>query len=205
MSSPALAALAGFGTGLGLIVAIGAQNAYLLRMGVSGRLPTVALGVLLCAVSDAVLIVAGVAGMGALVQSAPVLLVVIRFAGAAFLIVYGLLAARRALVRTEAMGDADGRSLRRPLLTLLAFTWLNPHVYLDTVVLVGGVANQQPGDGRWWFAVGAVAASFVWFSSLGFGARLLRPLFRRPGTWRILDAIVAVILLALGVKLAIGA
>lgn len=203
MSQQLLSTLAGLGTGLGLIIAIGAQNAFLLRIGVSARASTVALGVLLCAGSDAVLIIAGVAGMGALVASAPLALVIIRFAGAGFLIVYGLLAARRAIFPSGGMNDDDERNLRRPLLTLTAFTWLNPHVYLDTVILVGGVANQQIDDGRWWFAVGAVIASFVWFGALGFGARLLRPLFRRRSTWRVLDALVAAVLLILGLRLAL--
>jgi L-lysine exporter family protein LysE/ArgO len=204
VSSPAAfaSALFGLGTGLGLIVAIGAQNAYLLRIGIAARPRVILLGVTICAGSDALLILAGVAGMGALISQAPVLLIVIRYFGAAFLIVYGLLAAKRAAFPSGGgLREDQDRSLKRPLLALLAFTWLNPHVYLDTVILVGGVANQQDGDGRWWFALGAVAASVLWFTALGFGAQLLKPLFRRRGTWRVLDALVAAVLLLLGLRL----
>ena len=195
--------LFGLATGLGLIVAIGAQNAYVLRLGIAGLARTILAVVLICALSDAVLIVAGVLGIGVLVERAPVLLIVLRVLGAGFLIVYGLLAARRA-IRPQALKVEGGVNpgLRTAVLTALAFTWLNPHVYLDTLLFLGSVANQQ-GDGRWLFAIGAVTASFVWFFGLGFGARALRPVFARPSAWRILDALIAAVMIGLGLKLAI--
>ncbi|PJJ72612.1 L-lysine exporter family protein LysE/ArgO [Diaminobutyricimonas aerilata] len=196
-----LAALAGFGTGLSLIVAIGAQNAFVLRQGL--RREHVLPVVLVCALSDAVLIVAGVAGIGAIVTAAPLVLEVIRYAGAAFLIGYGLLAARRA-VRPKVLA-ADPAGLRTTLTaavaTCVALTWLNPHVYLDTVLLLGSVANGYGDVERWAFAGGAATGSVVWFTALGFGARLLAPVFRRPAAWRVLDAAIAVVMIALAVSL----
>lgn len=195
----------GFGTGLALIVAIGSQNAFVLRQGIRGE--HVAAVVLVCSVSDALLIAAGIAGVGALLQASPVIVDVVRFAGAAFLMAYGVIAARRA-VRPGAL-TASGRQpavgIGAALSTVLALTWLNPHVYLDTVLLLGSVANQQAQDLRWLFGAGAIAASVVWFSALGFGARLLRPFFARPSSWRILDGLVAAVMLTLGVRLAVGA
>ena len=195
----------GFGTGLALIVAIGSQNAFVLRQGIRGE--HVAAVVLVCSVSDALLIAAGIAGVGALLQSSPVIVDVVRFAGAAFLVGYGVMAARRA-IRPGAL-TASGRQptvgLGAALSTVLALTWLNPHVYLDTVLLLGSVANQQAQDLRWWFGGGAIAASIAWFSALGFGARALRPFFARPSSWRILDGLVAAVMLTLGTRLAIGA
>jgi L-lysine exporter family protein LysE/ArgO len=197
-------ALLGFGTGLALIVAIGSQNAFVLRQGIRGE--HVAAVVLVCGVSDALLIAAGIAGIGALIEASPVVVDVARFAGAAFLLGYGILAARRA-VRPGAL-TASGRqyalSAGAAISTVLGLTWLNPHVYLDTVLLLGAVANQQSPDLRWWFGAGAVAASMVWFSALGFGARVLRPFFSRPSSWRILDGLVAAVMLTLGLRLAFG-
>ena len=199
-----LTALAGFGFGLSLIVAIGAQNAFVLRQGL--RREHVLAVVLVCAVSDAVLILLGIAGAGAIIHEAPVVLTVVRFAGAAFLLVYGFLAARRA-IRPAAL-TADGptvrTSLAATLVSVLALTWLNPHVYLDTVVLLGSIANTH-GDDRWWFGLGAALGSVVWFAALGFGARLLQPVFARPVAWRVLDAIIAVIMVAIAVSLIVGA
>lgn len=199
-----ITALAGFGFGLSLIVAIGAQNAFVLRQGL--RREHVLAVVAVCALSDAVLILLGIAGAGAVFAAAPVALVVVRYAGAAFLIVYGLLAARRAWrpAALEAGGPTPRTSLAAALGTCLALTWLNPHVYLDTVVLLGSVANTH-GDGRWWFGAGAVAASIVWFAALGFGARLLQPVFARPAAWRVLDGLIAVTMLAIAVSLVVGA
>ncbi|AYG02228.1 amino acid transporter [Gryllotalpicola protaetiae] len=209
-SSTLLPALLGLGTGLSLIVAIGAQNAYLLRLGVVATRRVMLPVVLLCAVSDAVLISAGTAGVGAVIQRAPEVLVVVRVIGAGFLMVYGFLAARRAVrpngeTLTVTTG-AEGRGVRlgTAIATVSALTWLNPHVYLDAVVFLGSIANQQAPDARWWWVGGAVTASFVWFFSLGFGARLLRPLFARPMSWRVLDALIAVIMVSLGVKLLLG-
>jgi L-lysine exporter family protein LysE/ArgO len=193
--------LFGFVTGLSLIVAIGAQNAFVLRQGIRNEhvLPVV----ILCAVSDLVLIVAGVAGVGALVTAHPQLMTIARYGGAAFLLGYGLMAARRALqpaVMTP--GDAGPARLPAVLLTCLALTFLNPHVYLDTVVLLGTLASQQ-GDGRWRFGAGAALASLVWFFGLGFGARQLAGLFAKPVTWRILEGVIALTMIALSVSLAL--
>jgi len=193
--------LFGFVTGLSLIVAIGAQNAFVLRQGIRNEhvLPVV----ILCAVSDLVLIVAGVAGVGALVTAHPQLMTIARYGGAAFLLGYGLLAARRAL-QPAVMTPGDAGPVRLPavLLTCLALTFLNPHVYLDTVVLLGTLASQQ-GDGRWRFGAGAALASLVWFFGLGFGARQLAGLFAKPVTWRILDGVIALTMIALSVSLAL--
>lgn len=193
--------LFGFVTGLSLIVAIGAQNAFVLRQGIRNEhvLPVV----ILCAVSDLVLIVAGVAGVGALVTAHPQLMTIARYGGAAFLLAYGLLAARRAL-QPAVMTPGDAGSARLPavLLTCLALTFLNPHVYLDTVVLLGTLASQQ-GEARWRFGAGAAAASLVWFFCLGFGARQLAGLFAKPVTWRILDGVIALTMITLSVSLAL--
>ena len=191
----------GFVAGLSLIVAIGAQNAFVLRQGIRNEhvLPVV----ILCAVSDLVLIVAGVAGVGALVTAHPQLMTIARYGGAAFLLGYGLLAARRALQPTVMTpGDAGSARLPAVLLTCLTLTFLNPHVYLDTVVLLGTLASQQ-GDGRWRFGAGAAAASTVWFFCLGFGARRLAGLFAKPVTWRILDGVIALTMITLSVSLAL--
>ncbi|KJC64979.1 LysE/ArgO family amino acid transporter [Agreia bicolorata] len=201
-----LPAVFGLGTGLALIIAIGAQNAYVLRLGIAGRLRIVVAIVAICAISDAVLIAAGVLGIGVVIERAPVALVIIRIVGSAFLIVYGLLAARR-VVRPQTLEPAAQHgsiSVKTAALTTLALTWLNPHVYLDTIVFLGSVANQQGPAERWWWAGGAMLGSLLWFSALGFGARLLRPFFARPNSWRILDAVIAVVMLALGIRMAVG-
>lgn len=205
VSTTLLPALAGCGTGLALIVAIGAQNAHVLRIGIEGRAGTVLSVVLVCALSDAVLITAGVMGIGVVVDAAPLTIHVVRLLGAGFLIAYGLFAVRRFL-RPGALvdGGASTGGRRAAVATALVLTWLNPHVYLDTVLLLGSLANQQDGDARWWWTAGAVTGSFTWFFSLGFGARLLRPLFARPGAWRALDALIAGLMLTLGVRMALG-
>ncbi|MGF2950257.1 LysE/ArgO family amino acid transporter [Microbacterium alcoholitolerans] len=213
--------LAGLGLGLSLIIAIGAQNVFLLRQGL--RREHVLAVVLICAVSDAVLITAGVAGIGLLVQQAPWLVIVARWAGAVFLICYGALAARRAWLGTDQGLDAEAAgpavtsapaASSRPagtttatasrlapvVITALALTWLNPHVYLDTVLMLGSVASTH-GDQRWVFAAGAVLASFLWFFGLGFGARHLGRWLRTPRAWRVLDALIAIVMIALGVSL----
>jgi len=195
------AALAGLGLGFSLIVAIGAQNAFVLRQGI--RREHVLPVVLVCALSDAVLILAGVSGIGFVIERFPVVLVVLRWAGAAFLIAYGLLAARRAFAPGGLTTDRGGAgmSLRTAVLTVVGLTWLNPHVYLDTVLLLGSIANTHGDDGRWWFAAGAVLGSFVWFTALGFGARLLGGLFAKPIAWRVLDASIAVVMITLAILL----
>ncbi|MGO1053415.1 LysE/ArgO family amino acid transporter [Crossiella sp. CA198] len=194
---------AGLGTGLSLIIAIGSQNAFVLRQGLRREhvLPVVAI----CGISDAVLIVAGVSGIGGLVQLWPGALTVVGWAGAVFLVGYGLLAARRAL-RPSALqaGTTGGGSVRAAILTCLALTWLNPHVYLDTVLLLGSVGNGY-GAARWIFAAGAVAGSLLWFGALGFGARSLSGLFAKPVAWRVLDSLIAVTMLVLGVTMAVRA
>lgn len=211
-----LSVLAGLGLGLSLIVAIGAQNVFVLRQGI--RREHVLAVVAICAVSDAVLIIAGVAGLGFVISAAPWLVVVARWAGALFLLTYGLLAARRAWRGGEAGLDAGGVDAAsvptgsggtatatgtRPtpvILTVLALTWLNPHVYLDTVLMLGSIAATH-GEERWLFAAGAVAASILWFTALGFGARYLGRWLRTPLSWRILDAVIAVVMVSIAVSL----
>ena len=194
--------LSGFATTMALIAAIGAQNAFVLRQGIRGEhvLPVVAV----CTVSDLVLITAGIAGFGALIAAHPDIVTVTKFGGAAFLVGYGLLAARRALkpgVLTPAV--AAPARLSAVLATCLAMTFLNPHVYLDTVILLGALANEHQ-DSKWLFGVGAVAASALWFTGLGFGAKRLRHLFASPKTWRLLDGVIAATMLALGISLVVS-
>ena len=189
-------AVLGLVTGLSLIIAIGAQNAFVLRLGIEGHLRIIAPVVAICALSDAALILAGVLGLGVVIAAAPIALVVIRILGASFLIVYGFLAARRAIrpgtLVTESPSGSTG--LRVAVTTVLALTWLNPHVYLDTVVLLGGLAAQYAAPMRLWFALGAMLASALWFFGLGFGARFLAPLFERPAAWRVLDVAVGAVM-----------
>ena len=197
------AALAGFGFGLSLIVAIGAQNAFVLRQGLLRR--HVLAVVAVCALSDAALIAAGIGGVGLAISGLPVLMTVVRIGGAVFLVIYGLLAARRALRPATLAPDAGRASvgLAATVATCLALTWLNPHVYLDTIVLLGSVANSH-GDSRWLFGAGAAVASVIWFTALGYGARLLQPVFARPAAWRVLDAVIAVMMVAIAVSLVVG-
>jgi L-lysine exporter family protein LysE/ArgO len=197
------AALSGFGFGLSLIVAIGAQNAFVLRQGLLRR--HVFAVVAICALSDIALIAAGISGVGLAIDRLPVLMAAVRIGGAAFLVVYGILAARRALRPAILAPDAHRASagLAATIVTCLALTWLNPHVYLDTIVLLGSIANSH-GDSRWLFGAGAAVASIFWFSTLGYGARLLRPVFARPLAWRILDGIIALVMFAIAASLVIG-
>ncbi|HKL45838.1 MAG TPA: LysE/ArgO family amino acid transporter [Roseovarius sp.] len=191
-------ALAGFALGFSLILAIGGQNAFVLRQGLM-RSHVFAV-CLTCALSDAILIAAGVAGFGALTRAIPGLELAMRLFGAAFLIWYGARTLRNAWRGGQAM-QASGAagSLRRALLTCLALTWLNPHVYLDTVVLLGAVAAQY--EDRLNFALGAMTASFVFFFSLGYGAGLLAPVFARPRAWQALDLVIALVMWAIAAKL----
>lgn len=202
-------AVAGFGLGLSLIVAIGAQNVFVLRQGI--RREHAAAVALTCAASDAVLILVGVSGLGALLHVVPWLIDVARWGGAVFLLGYAVLAARRALrptgeaLRTDAAAaspaaPAATTRLAPVLATCLALTWLNPHVYLDTVFLLGSVASTY-GDLRWWFALGAMTASFAWFFSLALGARFLGRVLATPRAWRVLDGIIAVIMVVIAVSL----
>ncbi|AEO43305.1 L-lysine exporter family protein [Xanthomonas euvesicatoria pv. citrumelo F1] len=195
------ATVAGFLAGAGLIVAIGAQNAFVLRQGLKRQ--HVGLVVAICALGDIALILLGVAGIGALAQQYAGLLQLLRYAGAAFLAVYGWMAACRAWRGDGAMSPAEHGEdgWQRAMLTCLGFTFLNPHVYLDTMLLLGSLATHYPGALRWAFALGACIASVSWFSGLGYGARLLQPVFRHPRAWRILDGLIAVFMLLLCVLL----
>jgi L-lysine exporter family protein LysE/ArgO len=189
----------GFFLSLSLILAIGAQNAFVLRQGL--RRAHVLWVCLACALSDAILIVAGVAGFGALAQAVPWFEPVMRYGGAAFLLWYGWQNARAAWRGGVAL-DLSGQetqSLHTVLLTVMALTWFNPHVYLDTVVLIGSVSSQYPD--RLMFGAGATLASFVFFFSLGYGARLLAPLFASPRAWQVLDAVIALTMWAIALKL----
>lgn len=193
----------GFATGLALIVAIGSQNAFVLRQGIVGEhvLPLV----LFCAVSDALLILAGIGGAGVLIRDNALLMLLTRYGGALFLGSYGVLAVRRAWQGSPMqLARNSGGSLGAALAACFAFTFLNPHVYLDTVVLLGAVANQRPDPGRWWFGAGACSASLAWFSALGFGARLLAPWFETATAWRVLDCLIALTMLALAGTLLAG-
>lgn len=184
--------LPGFLLSLSLILAIGAQNAFVLRQGL--RQSHVFAVCLFCALSDALLIAAGVAGFGAIAEAVPWLETVMRYGGAAFLIWYGFLNARSAWRGGTAL-DSDGAAepkLGRILATLAALTWLNPHVYLDTMVLIGSISAQY--EDRVAFGAGAVLASFVFFFSLGYGARFLRPLFQNPRAWQVLDGGIAIVM-----------
>ena len=194
------ALLSGFLLGLSLIVAIGAQNAFVLRQGL--RREHVFAVCLACALSDAVLITIGVAGFGVIGVAIPWIEPVMRYGGALFLAAYGLRSFRAALVNHGALtpSRADALGLARTLATCLAFTWLNPHVYLDTVVLLGSISTQYAGD-KLAFGAGATAASFLFFFSLGYGARLVRPVFVKPGAWRILDGLIGMTMCGLALKL----
>lgn len=199
MNSAALILATGLGAGFSLIIAIGAQNAFVLRQGLTRR--HTGWVVALCAISDAVLIAAGVLGIGVVIETLPSLVTVIRVAGGIFLLCYAAMAARRVVkggsLEAAALNAAPG--LGATLATCLALTWLNPHVYLDTVVLLGSIANSHPNPDRWILGAGAMIASLVWFTALGFGARLLGPLFARPGAWRLLDGVIALVMATLGV------
>jgi L-lysine exporter family protein LysE/ArgO len=199
MSSPLIV---GFLASFALIAAIGAQNAFVLRQGIRREhvLPLVAM----CTISDIVLISAGIAGVGSLIAAHPGALNAAKFGGAAFLVGYGLLAAKRAWRPASlSPSDATPARLAEVLATCAALTFLNPHVYLDTVVLLGALANEHT-DGRWLFGLGAATASAVWFTGLGFGARRLAGLFATARNWRILDALIAVTMVALGASLAVS-
>lgn len=190
----------GWAMGAGLILAIGAQNALVLRQGL--RREHVGAVVAVCTLSDWLLIALGVFGLGALIQGQPLLLEVFRFGGAAFLLGYALLAARRAWRPAAGLQAGESAaSLGATLSAAFAFTYLNPHVYLDTVVLLGGLGARQPADLRAAFAAGACLASAMWFGLLGFGAAAAAPKLRSPNTWRVVDALVALLMAGLGLQL----
>lgn len=192
--------IAGLLLGGSLIIAIGAQNAFILRQGLLRQ--HVFILCLICSLSDALLIAAGVAGLGALVAKSQMLITVVTLGGAGFLFVYAALAFRRAL-HPEALKAArgGGEGLKAAVATCLAFTFLNPHVYLDTVLLVGSLSGAYEGAARASFGTGAVVASFLWFFALGYGARLLEPVFARPRAWRVLDSLIGLVMAALGLNL----
>jgi L-lysine exporter family protein LysE/ArgO len=195
------ASVAGFFTGLSLIIAIGAQNAYVLRLGLMRH--HVFAVVLFCAVSDAVLIIAGVAGLGALIQQLPLLLEIFRYAGAAYLIWFGIGAVRRAINPKTLEAQGESFPLVKTLGTMAALTWLNPHVYLDTVILLGSIGNQfQPN--QWWFALGGAIASFVWFFCLGYGAKLLSRYMASVRFWQVLDVSIAAVMFSIAGTLLFG-
>ena len=191
--------LAGVATGLGLIVAVGAQNAFLLRQAIRGEhvLPVVAV----CLLSDVVAISIGVAGFGVVLERWPAVLPVAQVAGGLYLLAFGAQSAMRAW-RPVGLDATGGQTMtvRRAVLLTLALTWLNPHFYLDAILMLGTVANSF-GDQHWWFGAGAIVASAIWFPTLGYGARLLRGVFARPSAWRVLDSGIAVLMGALGVTL----
>jgi L-lysine exporter family protein LysE/ArgO len=197
---------AGFALGAGLIIAIGAQNAYVLRHGL--RRDRVVAVVAVCVLCDWVLIAAGAAGFGTLVRAVPSLTTIAAWGGAAFLAAFGAMAFRSAMrpgvLRAGRDASPGGASIGAAVGATLAVSLLNPHVYLDTVVLLGSVAAQYAMPGRAWFALGAACASLVWFASLGFGARLLAPLFARPVAWRVLDALVGCVMWWIAASLALG-
>jgi L-lysine exporter family protein LysE/ArgO len=191
---------AGFTLGISLILAIGAQNAFVLKQGLKQQ--HVFVVCLICALSDAILITAGISGFGVIVEKFPLIEQVARYAGAAFLFFYSALSFKSAITTDHAL-KAQGEEVGSPwaaVLTCLAFTWLNPHVYLDTVVLLGSISTQYEGQ-QLAFNIGAVAASFVFFFSLGYGAKLLIPVFKKPKAWKVLEYIIGFVMLALGVSL----
>lgn len=194
------AALSGFLLGASLIIAIGAQNAFILRQGLLQQ--HVFILCLICALSDALLITAGVAGLGTLIAQSPKLISVVTLGGAVFLFWYASVAFRRAL-KPEAMQAArtgEG-ALKAAIATVLALTFLNPHVYLDTVVLLGGLSARFEGANRAAYGAGAAVASFVWFFGLGYGARLLQPVFARPAAWRVLDVLIGLVMAGIALSL----
>ena len=193
-------ALSGFALGASLIIAIGAQNAFILRQGLIRS--HVFILCFICALSDAVLIAAGVGGLGSLIAAAPVLISAVTLGGAIFLATYAFMAFRRAAhPGSMAAGKPEAMPLAVAVSACLAFTFLNPHVYLDTVVLLGGLSARYEGWARLAYGLGAAIASFVWFFGLGYGARLLEPLFARPAAWRVLDVIIGVVMSLLAISL----
>jgi len=196
------AALSGFLLGASLIIAIGAQNAFILRQGLLKE--HVFILSLICALSDALLITAGVAGLGALIAQSPTLISVVTLGGAAFLFWYASIAFRRAF-HTEVLqaATAGNGNLKVAIGTVLALTFLNPHVYLDTVVLLGGLSARFEGFNRAAYGAGAALASFIWFFGLGYGARLLQPIFAKPAAWRVLDVLIGLVMAGIALSLLI--
>ena len=193
--------LPGLLAGLSLIIAIGAQNAFVIRQGLTKQ--HVLLVVAICAASDALLIFLGVGGLGAIIQGVPWLLEIIRWFGVVYLAWFGIKSLRSAM-KTQSL-DASGvqsGTAAAVAATVLGFTWLNPHVYLDTVILLGSIGNQF-GQGKWWFAIGASVASVLWFSAIGFGAKAASGLMRKPGFWKVLDVVIAIVMFSIAIMLAV--
>ena len=196
-----LSIIPGFLAGLSLIIAIGAQNAFVLRQGLTRK--HVALVVLICAASDVALIALGIAGLGAIISSLPWLLEVIRWFGVAYLTYFAFTAARSAFKsQTLDASGAPSATRSKVIASALALTFLNPHVYLDTVILLGSIGNQFEAE-RWFFGLGAMTASIVWFTGLGFGARAASRFMSKPLFWRILDSIIAVVMITIAITLAL--
>ncbi|MFM1778873.1 MAG: hypothetical protein RIS51_18 [Actinomycetota bacterium] len=196
-----LALVPGFFTGLSLIVAIGAQNAFVIRQGLAKSY--VLLVVLICAIADAALIALGIAGLGALITATPWLLEFIRWFGVAYLTWFGLKSFKRAFSKQQMdLSGSTSDTAKKVAVSVLGFTLLNPHVYLDTVILVGSIGNQF-GDDRWWFAAGAMAASLVWFFGLGFGAKAASKFMTKPVFWRVLDTAIGVVMFSIAILLAV--
>jgi L-lysine exporter family protein LysE/ArgO len=195
-----IAAFPGFFTGLSLIIAIGAQNAFVIRQGLTRK--HVVLVVAICAVSDAFLIVLGVAGLGALIAGLPWLLEIIRWFGVLYLTWFGIksLGSAFRLQSLDASG-AQSASAKTVVLSVLGFTFLNPHVYLDTVILLGSIGNQF-GPDKWWFALGGMIASIVWFSAIGFGAKAASRFMAKPVFWKVLDLVIAAVMFGIAIMLA---
>jgi L-lysine exporter family protein LysE/ArgO len=196
-----IALVPGLLTGLSLIIAIGAQNAFVIRQGLSRS--HVLLVVLICAASDAVLIFLGTGGLGTLIQSKPDLLEFIRWFGVLYLTWFGSKAVRSVLSNQSLeVGEGTTLSKKAVVLSVLGFTFLNPHVYLDTVILLGSIANQFEED-RWFFAFGASLGSFLWFSTIGFGAKAASRFMSRPIFWKILDSLIALVMFSVAIFLAL--
>lgn len=199
--------LLGLGSGLGLIVAVGAQNAYVLQRAIRGDVPMAPV-VAVCVLSEALLLTLGILGVGALVGAAPWVLTALTWFGVVFLVAYGFVATSKAVRGTGEALTGDGApaapSLAGALAAMAAFTWLNPHAYLDTVVFLGSLANRQGPELRWVFGLGAFAAAVLWFSLNGFGGRALRGVFATPAAWRVLDGLIAVMMFVIAAGLVWG-
>ena len=198
---PMIAIWPGLLTAMSLIMAIGAQNAYVIRQGLTKK--HVVLVVSICAASDAVLIILGIGGLGAIIQSLPWLLEIIRWFGVVYLAWFGVKSLRSAFkVQVLDSSGTQSGSAKKVALAVLGFTWLNPHVYLDTVILLGSIGNQF-GQDKWWFALGASLASIIWFSGIGFGAKAASGLMKKAIFWKILDLIIAAIMFGIALLLAV--
>ncbi len=191
----------GFGVGLGLIVAIGAQNAFVIKQGLLNN--QVFIIALTCALIDAILIAIGVAGLGSMISTNKILLGIAKYGGAIFLICYGIRSFYSAFKDDILYISNDDSKLKRKdaFITVLAVSLLNPHLYLDTCVLIGTIGSQFTAYNRLYFAIGAISASFIWFFSIGYGARLLLPIFQKPIAWKILDFIIGIIMFAIAASL----